>query len=268
MYISPHEFKEAGSNLRIGGRTRIEHSCGDGRSLIVSKEATCIKAYCFRCHKTGLIPIAISLKERIANLAEASAADMDAKLCVTELPGPAETDPQKWPDVPRLWLYNAGFSNDEIMRNGWYWNSRMQRVVLPVFMNGALVYWQARGFDTARAKVLNPDVDKSSIVAVFGAGNGDCIALTEDVLSAAKVGAVTEAWALMGTVLQVPVLNSLFNRNLPVVLMLDDDPAGRKGARNASKMLDMMCLDNRQIYFGKDPKMVARADIRESLLKG
>ena len=69
MTISPHEFKKAGEALDPGRRTRIEHSCGDGRTLIVSRDHKGISAYCFRCHKKGYIPTERSLAERIAALA-------------------------------------------------------------------------------------------------------------------------------------------------------------------------------------------------------
>ena len=72
MTISPHEFKKAGEALDPGRRTRIEHSCGDGRTLIVSRDQKGISAYCFRCHAKGWIPTERSLAERIAALSEAT----------------------------------------------------------------------------------------------------------------------------------------------------------------------------------------------------
>ena len=119
MTISPHEFKKAGEALDPGRRTRIEHSCGDGRTLIVSRDQKGISAYCFRCHKKGYIHTERSLAERIAALSESLDWDGVAQESL-ELPGPGKLDPQEWPDVPRLWLYKAGFSNDEIRRHGWY----------------------------------------------------------------------------------------------------------------------------------------------------
>ena len=68
MTISPHEFKKAGEALDPGRRTRIEHSCGDGRTLIVSRDQKGISAYCHRCHKKGYIHTERSLAERIAAL--------------------------------------------------------------------------------------------------------------------------------------------------------------------------------------------------------
>lgn len=262
MTISPHEFKKAGEALDPGRRTRIEHSCGDGRTLIVSRDQKGISAYCFRCHKKGYIHTERSLAERIAALGATTEWDGAAQESL-ELPGPGKLDPQDWPDKPRVWLYQAGFSNDEIRRHGWYWNPRLERVILPVKVDGKTIYWQGRGFDPGRPKALNPLVNKVGLTARYGDGHVVCV--TEDILSAAKVGAVAEAHAILGTTMDAVVARTIADKKKPVALMLDSDPAGRAGACRISKTLSLMGLDVRQIYFGRDPKLVAREDIRNAI---
>lgn len=262
MTISPHEFKKAGEAIDPGRRTRIEHSCGDGRTLIVSRDAKGISAYCFRCHKKGYIHTERSLAERIAALSEATEWDGAAQESL-ELPGPGKLDPQDWPDKPRVWLYQAGFSNDEIRRHGWYWNPRLERVILPVKVDGKTIYWQGRGFDPGRPKALNANVDRAGIVASYGAG--PVTAVTEDILSAAKVGRVTHAIALLGTVMDSQTIQLLAKQAQPVALMLDSDAAGRAGAVTIHKTLALLGLDVKQIYFGRDPKLVARSEIKNAL---
>ena len=245
--------------LTPGQKRRVEHDCGDGNTMIVSRNARGISYWCHRCHTKGWIPTERSLAERIAALSEATEWDGTAQQSL-ELPGPGKFDPQDWPDQPRVWLYKAGFSNDEIRRHGWYWNPRMERVILPVKVDGKTIYWQGRGFDPARPKALNPTVNREGLVAKYG--RGDWIALTEDILSAAKVGGVSEAWALLGTVLSYSTALALSEAGRPVLLMLDDDPAGRRGAAEAAKTLNLLGVRNHQVYFGKDPKLVSRAVIK------
>lgn len=259
MRLTRSEFEEAGQNLNKGQRIRIEHHCGDGRTLIVSKDRKGISAYCFRCHEKGFIPAERSLAERIAALSEANEYDGAAQESL-ELPGPGKLDPQDWPDKPRVWLYKAGFSNTEIRSHGWYWNPRLERVILPVKAGGKTIYWQGRGFDPARPKAINPAVNREGLVAKYG--SGDWIALTEDILSAAKVGSVGEAWALLGTVLSNSTAMTLAETRLPVLLMLDDDAAGRRGAATASKTLSLLGVWHKQVYFGKDPKLISRDEIK------
>ena len=245
--------------LTPGQKRRVEHDCGDGNTMIVSRNARGISYWCHRCHTKGWLPTERSLAERIAALREATEWDGTAQQSL-ELPGPGKFDPQDWPDQPRVWLYKAGFSNDEIRRHGWYWNPRMERVILPVKVDGKTIYWQGRGFDPARPKALNPTVNREGLVAKYG--RGDWIALTEDMLSAAKVGGVSEAWALLGTVLSYSTALALSEAGRPVLLMLDDDPAGRRGAAEAAKTLNLLGVWNKQVYFGKDPKLIPRSTIK------
>ena len=250
--------------LTPGQKRRVEHDCGDGNTMIVSRNERGVSYWCHRCHTKGWLPTERSLAERIAALSEATEWDGTAQQSL-ELPGPGKFDPQDWPDQPRVWLYKAGFSNDEIRRHGWYWNPRMERVILPVKVDGKTIYWQGRGFDPARPKALNPTVNREGLVAKYG--RGDWIALTEDILSAAKVGGVSEAWALLGTVLSYSTALALSEARRPVLLMLDDDPAGRRGAAEAAKTLNLLGVRNHQVYFGKDPKLVTRAVIKAKALE-
>ena len=245
--------------LKLGQKRRVEHDCGEGKTMVVSRTERGTSYWCHRCHDKGWIPAERSLADRIAALNEATEWDGTAQQSL-ELPGPGKMNPQDWPDEPRLWLYKAGFSNDEIRRHGWYWNPKMERVILPVKVDGKTIYWQGRGFDSARPKALNPTVNREGLVAKYG--QGDWIALTEDMLSAAKVGGVGGAWALLGTVLSYSTALALSEAGRPVLLMLDDDPAGRRGAAEAAKTLNLLGVRNHQVYFGKDPKLVSRGEIK------
>ena len=135
--------------LKLGQKRRMEHDCGEGKTMVVSRTERGTSYWCHRCHDKGWIPAERSLAARIAALNEATEWDGTAQQSL-ELPGPGKMNPQDWPDEPRLWLYKAGFSNDEIRRHGWYWNPRMERVILPV-------KWMAR-LSTGRAGAsIRPD---------------------------------------------------------------------------------------------------------------
>ena len=87
MTIPPHEFMKAASALDLGRRIRIEHSCGGGRTLIVSRDNKGVSAYCFRCHDKGWLPTERSLAERIAALGEATEWDSTARQYWARLSG-------------------------------------------------------------------------------------------------------------------------------------------------------------------------------------
>ena len=84
--IHAREFKNIGESLSVGQRTRREHSCGDGRTLIVSRNERGISCWCHRCHAKGWIPDERSLAERIQALSQAQ-----------------EQDPRREPDRRGLW---------------------------------------------------------------------------------------------------------------------------------------------------------------------
>lgn len=263
MQIKASEFEAVAEKLRTGQRARAEH-CGMGQPMLVSNGRAGYAAYCFRCGGRGFIPHALSLAERIAQFKDAEQADKEARLSL-RLPEPRVVDPQQWPSHARVWLYKGGFSNDDIERLGFYYHEKMQRVVMPVYDNGRLVYWQARGFVKELAKYLNPSVDRTKLVAKYG-GPSRHIVLTEDILSAFKVSKVTEAWALMGTTLHDSVLADLIRRDAVVLYMGDPDAGGDKGwvgVVGRCRAVGLPCYD---VRMSADPKRLSVADIREHLL--
>lgn len=212
---------------RLGQSIRTGHDCGEGRVLKVAHGDEGYTAWCFRCNDKGFIPHAApSLSERLARLNQQRRADAAAG-SDTALPEPREPDPQAWPDAARVWLYKAGFSNDDIISIGAYWCPAIGRVVLPVVQDGRPVFWLARSIDGRQPKYLAPIADRSRIVAKYG--SGPVVVITEDILSAFRVARVTEAWSALGTSLPVPILNQLIEQRRPVVLMLDPDAGGDKG---------------------------------------
>lgn len=174
-----------------------------------------------------------------------------------------ELNPQAWPLRARVWLYKAGFSNDDIEGLGFYYNQRMDRVVMPVRRDGEVVYWQARGFDKERAKYMNPNVDRSNLVARFG--TGPVLVLTEDVLSAFRVSRVTEAWALMGTSVPDGVLATLSAESRPVALMLDPDAAGMRARSKLRRQLGAAGVAVHILTPRRDPKLLSTEEIQSCL---
>lgn len=256
--LDPQSFRQHTAGLNLGQRVRVEHDCGPGRVLLVSNKDDGYSAWCFRCNDSGFIPHPTpSLSERLAALERARNAEVRASSSVA-LPDPGLYDPQSWPAPARVWLYKAGLSNDDIIRHGFYYHEPTGRVVLPVRVDGQVVYWQARSVDGRQPKYLNPLVNKDTLYAPFGAG--PCIVLTEDILSAARVSRVTEAWSLMGTAMPTGVLVALLQRRLPVVVMLDPDAAGQRAAAKIAKQLTLLGVQHGVACPHRDPKYLTRQE--------
>lgn len=260
--LDPRSFEKHAANVKLGGRLRTNHDCGPGRTLLLSRDDDGLTAYCFRCGEPGFIKDERTLAERIAALAKARAADVE--VVRPELPEPRERDVQQWPKAARVWLYKAGLSNDAIERLGFYWHPVTQRVVMPVFENGELVYWQARSLNPNVPKYINPTVERGTIAPRFGRG-GACIVLTEDILSAIKVGMVNEAWSIMGTSLPDKIAVRLVNAARPVIVMLDPDDAGRKGTAKIITQLRLLGLTAGSYLGRADPKLLSLKEIECAL---
>ena len=256
--LDPRSFERYAKDLKPGGKVRVDHDCGSGRTMIVSRVDDGVMAHCFRCSDTGFIREEVSLAERIAKLT--AKREADAALCSTiSLPMPAVTDPQLWPAPYRVWLYKAGLSNDRIMELGFYYHPPTARVILPVYEDGVLVYWQGRSLSLGVAKYLNPVVERGTIAPKYGSGS--VIVLTEDILSAVKVGMVTEAWSIMGTSLPDKVAIQLAHRQQPVLVMLDPDDAGKRGAAKILRQLRSLGLSVANYCGSVDPKFINREEL-------
>lgn len=264
--LDPATWLTQAQALDEGRRERIDHKCGPGTTLLVEHKQAGWSAYCWRCNDKGWVPHpAENLAQKIERMNRRAEADSEAKRSV-RAPLPAVRDPSEWPIPYRVWLYKAGLSNHDVRELGAYWNPRIERVILPVLdQNGVPIYWQARTMDTDRPKYLNPHVPGGSVIPTYGLGRGTVIALTEDILSAYKVGKVTEAWALMGTSLHPSVLRRLVDSGAHVAIMLDPDAAGIKAAAKIIKTLTMYGVPAHRVNLRADPKLLSLQEISDGL---
>lgn len=263
--LDPRSWLDQAKTLDIGRSMRVDHDCGSGRTLKVDHKEHGWGAWCWRCNDDGWVAHPEeSLAQRLARLTAVKAVEAEASRSVA-LPTPAEYDAALWPKEARLWLYKIGMSNDNIRKAGFYYNDRLSRVVLPVYNRNHVVYWQARNLTPkdGRPKYLNPLVDKSSFFARYGEGKE--IVLTEDILSAWKVGRCTAAWSILGTSLSQSQCLSIMQHGLPVAIWLDPDGPGQRAAAKIFKQLTAYGVDARVIRSDTDPKLLTREDIRRKL---
>lgn len=263
--LRPESWLSKAQALPEGRRARVGHDCGPGTCMIVSHDAEGWRAYCFRCGESAFKPApAPSLAERQARQAARRSAD-EAIRSDPVLPSPPNFDPRSWPLQERCWLYKAGLTNDQIMALGFYYHEPSERVILPVFEDGKLVYFQARSV-TGVPKYLNPTIDRGSVVPKYGTSGP--VVLTEDILSAVRVGQVAQGWCLLGVVLDTKVLYQLQQQDQPVLVWLDPDwdrpgRPGQAAAAEVCRTLALAGIPHANIISDKDPKLHSRAQITE-----
>lgn len=248
--------------LRVGTKRRVPHDCGSGTVMIVEHQPDKFTAWCFRCSEGGVERKEPSLSDMVeARRREAS----DAALChSTTLPVPLVTSPREWPKEARLWLYRAGFHDTLIQRLGIYYHPPTQRVVLPVMDGERVVYWQARAVMSGQVpKYMGCEVSKATVIPKYG--GGACIVLTEDMLSAMKIGRVTAAWSLLGTAPSTHLVSKLVQDGRPVLVWLDSDTAGRRAASKLLHSLRRLAIPCADIVTDSDPKLLSRAEIAQRI---
>lgn len=258
--IEPEEYERYAAQLLPGKSMRAKH-CNNNLTMIVSREVGKVSAHCFRCGGRGFQVEQESLQDKLARVEKERNAEKTAASTLA-LPEPRVYDLKLWPRDAALWLYKAGFSPSMIEKLGAYWCPELGRVVLPVTEDGEPVYWQARAINR-KPKIVSPKNRREGLVAKYGVG--ETVVLCEDILSAFKVGQVTEAWALLGTVLLPHPMSEILYRGCEVIVWLDSDEPGQKSASKILKTLRAHGIKTRNVVTPKDPKMYDRAFIKEQL---
>lgn len=113
-------------------------------------------------------------------------------------------------------------------------------------------------------KYLGPTPRPRDLLPVWGTASVPT--LTEDILSAMKIGMVAEGWAVLGTSVPNAMIAALLKRGGQVNVALDPDPAGRKGAAKIVKQLRAYGLQVRDVVMPRDPKLMSREYLRDVLL--
>jgi DNA primase len=251
-------------SLQIGQKRYREHDCGPGRKLVVSRDTKGYNAWCFRCSDSGYAPgPQLTLAQRVEEARRARASD-DAVRAAFELPAPRCYAMEEWPAGARMWLHKAGLGRPEVATLGAFFHGGTQRVVIPLLEDGEVVFWQARAYQEGRQpKYLSPPVDRSTLLPRYG--HADRIVLTEDLLSAFKIGLVGEAWCLMGTHANPRLIAGLLHRQAPVAIWLDPDGPGKRAAAKVHKQLKAYGIEARVIRSGRDPKLHTFDHIKECI---
>lgn len=235
---------------------RFDHVCGPGKVLQISQEGGKYRAFCYRCNEGDSYERQRSLQELVDSLRQSREADL---LCsgARGCPTPATHDVDAWPKQAALWFYKAGLSRADIGKLGAYYHAPSRRVVLPIPACAEHAgWWQARALDKHQLpKYLGPtDADRSKVCPRFGEGN--TIVLTEDILSAYKVGksAAAQGWCMMGVRCTPWVMHQLQRSRADIAVWLDPDKAGQDAARKVLRELRQYGLSCRNIVSLRDPK--------------
>lgn len=265
-YLDREDYLEQAKALERGRERRIEHYCGEGDVLKIAHTKDGYSAHCFRCDETGFTAHVRQTLSQFDFLQQREA--QDEIQATMELPFDVTAD---IPQEHAIWLYKAGIGSLEIRELGFGYSERLGRVILPVYDNDILVYLQARAtrFPEQQPKYLNiAGANKGNILYKRYAELPvltDSVIVTEDILSAARVGKVSTAYSLLGTKLSDGQVNQL-SKYSTVIFWLDGDDAGIQGARKGIRKLQFMVDNLKVIRTPLDPKCYSDRIIKRILL--
>ena len=128
------------------------------------------------------------------------------------------------------WLYRYYIIDDEIKKYNICYSERYNRLILPVYNDEGLIYWQGRSlkqpFSKENPKYLN--IRQSGAKNVFfkirckETKQPETIVIVEDILSAIRVGRTYNSLALLGSYFPPTILNEFRNYS-KILIYLDED---------------------------------------------
>lgn len=261
------------TTMYVGQRERYDYCpfCGEkirGKGFVVTRTKNGFFLWCFKCHTHRHITrdgISLSGVKRYMKAREKAhtVADVSIEHNVVTLPRDFTT---VIPAAGMVWLRKGGVTDDEIKQYRFGYSPELDRVILPVWGEEGLLYWQGRALvsDGTKPKYINVRTKRKHIFFVAGTNNTVTV-LVEDILSALAVArAGYTGVALLGSYVGADVQEVIRSHKVRVWL----DPDKRKECIKFAKMLNAYSLDASPIvYTNKDPKEYTVEEIQHIITR-
>jgi Zn ribbon nucleic-acid-binding protein len=176
------------------------------------------------------------------------------------------------PKQGRDWLKKYYLTDKEIYDNrigwsqtGWFLTKKEQQIapllILPVFADSQLVMWQGRNFGSVGPKYLT--MGNKGVYDVIHGSRGMCdsVCITEDKVSAIKVGRYVDAMPAYGSSLNMEQMLHLSKGYDNLLIWLDHDKL--RESHRLAKRAGFMFKDVRVIDSHYDPKDYMDDEIKE-----
>ena len=246
-------------SLSEGESKRIDHEgCRAGydgkKRLWVVRSSGRVGWKCHHCGEKGSAPVERNRTEVLKRLRPDEGTNPDK----ITLPYDFDSKFSNWPPEARAWVLKYGIEKPET----WGWSESQGRVIIPVFRDGL------DGYQLRRVLCEDPGpkylTRGRNLVYKAGMGQGTCAVITEDALSAEKVGRITDAYAMLGTsrFSHADALSFAKKYDRIVVWFDDDGWQARKAQSQLATRLGLL-MPTKIVRTGKDPKEHTMAEIKE-----
>lgn len=236
--------------LLVGQQVRINHdNCSAGvdtkERLYVKRTNDAILAYCHNCGGWGVAGVNKGFIKCIQELLEHEAPPKNERGELV-LPDDIVKNPDAWPMQARNWVYQYGIGREEIIDNELCYSDSWGRVILPVYQDGKLVYWQGRAVGEKQdPKYISAKAHDKVMAWMHGSTwmspslLKSCV-IVEDLLSAIKASRYVDSVALLGTSPDIDDLTKRLENYKSVGIFLDPDHAGQTKAIELEKRLSLV----------------------------
>lgn len=223
---------------QVGEQVRVDHTnCPAGADtrarLYIVRQPDAALAYCHNCGGYGVK--SLSRKVRHRDVLQRLVDDYDLSertVAKVKLPDDTVLSHHLWPAEARAWLYGYHLDDDDIYNYGIGYSPSWGRVILPVYRDGELVFWQGRQIDGGGPKYVSVKGAKKPLFIANSRTYTHNMFVVEDMLSAiriAKSSSMRAAVALLGTDATDDVIE-VVNTVAHNTVWLDNDEAGRRKA--------------------------------------
>lgn len=157
------------------------------------------------------------------------------------------------PREAKEWFFQYGFDHNTLLRNNIMWSAQREMLIFPYFIMGELMGWQGRVFNpeerTKRKWFTQGKVD--DFIYTVGRPEKQLV-LVESIVSAIKVGRVTEASPIFGSNISMQRLLRLSKMYDKIIIWLDPDK--RKEAINSARKAALFALETHVVFSEDKPK--------------
>lgn len=267
MAKTVEEYLDA--SMYVGQRIRYDDCpfCGEkvrGKGFVVTRTKNGFFLWCFRCHahrhltRDGLSLSSVKRYMKARDNSHETTEETTVQHSIVTLPPDFTTE---IPTAGLMWLRKGNVTDEEIRSYRFGYSPSLDRVILPVWGDEGLLYWQGRALKPGgrTPKYINVTTKRKSVYFVVQQ-NSDTTVLVEDILSALAVArAGGNAIALLGSHVAAGVREFIKTRKVRVWL----DPDKRKECVRFAKMLSAQALIAVPIvYTTKDPKEYTTEEIQ------
>jgi len=213
--------------LAVGASQRWVHeecSAGKDPALVVTRYPTGWAFLCHRCGWKGWQPIKGLPPDQTIKLLKQTQQNNTQQKGSLKLPDDVTPilPPECW-----AWLMQYDITEDEARRYRFCYSPRLTSLILPIYRENRLIYYQARSFGPGnKQKYLNVKGrarGRVFFVADKIRDDDRRVVLVEDIVSAIKVNRVTNAMALLYSHIPMDLVIKLIKRNRDVIIWLDHD---------------------------------------------